>query len=66
MTVDLQQLLEAASGERIGRQSDSANHFLAMIDRVFGKTYTETDPVQAAAIRQIMHREGPINPVSGS
>lgn len=63
--VDLQELLTAASGERIGRQSDASSNFLAMLDRAFGRIYTETDPVQAAAIRQIMHREAPINPTSG-
>jgi len=60
--VNLQELLTAASGERIGRQSDASSNFLAMLDRAFGRVYTETDPVQAAAIRQIMHREAPINP----
>ena len=62
--VNLQELLAAASGERIGRQSDTSAHFLALIDRGFGKTFLETDPVQAAAIRQITMREAPINPTS--
>lgn len=54
--VNLQELLAAASGERIGRQSDTSAHFLALIDRGFGKTFLETDPVQAAAISQIIAR----------
>ena len=62
--VNLQELLTAASGERIGRQSDASSNFLAMLDRAFGKLYTEVDPVQAAAVRQIMMRESPINPPS--
>lgn len=62
--MNVQELLEAASGERIGRQSDASTNFLAMLDRAFGKVYSETDPVQAAAIRQIMSREAPINPVA--
>jgi hypothetical protein len=51
-----------ASHQRIStEQGDASKNFLAMLDRAFGKNYTETDPVQAAAIRQIMHREAPIN-----
>lgn len=64
MAVDLQQLLEAASGERIGRQGDSSTAFLQELDRKFLQVYTETDPVQSAAIRQIQHREAPIGPVT--
>jgi len=58
--VELQALLEAASGERIGRQSDASTNFMALLDRVMLKLHAETDPVQAAAIRQITHAEAPI------
>jgi hypothetical protein len=61
-TVELQALLEAASGERIGRQSDASTNFMAILDRVMLKLHAETDPVQAAAIRQIMHTNAPIGP----
>tara|TARA_R110002051_G_scaffold247063_1_gene306648 strand:+ start:343 stop:543 length:201 start_codon:yes stop_codon:yes gene_type:complete len=59
-TVELQALLEAASGERIGRQSDASTNFMAILDRVMLKLHAETDPVQAAAIRQITHSNAPI------
>lgn len=59
--VNLQQLLEAASGERIGRQSDSSSHFMSLADRVFLKTLSEIDPSESAATRQVMHREAPID-----
>lgn len=58
--VNLQQLLEAASGERIGRQSDSSSHFMTLADRVFLKTLAEVDPTESAATRQVMMREAPI------
>lgn len=50
---DLKDLLGAASGERIGRQSDSSTNFLATLDRKFLQVYTEVDPVQGAAIKEI-------------
>lgn len=59
-SVNIQVLLEAAAGERIGRQADSSTAFLQELDRKFLQVYTETDPVQSAAIRQIQHREAPI------
>jgi hypothetical protein len=59
--INLQNLLSAATGERIGRQSDASTNFLAMLDRAFGRVYTETDPVQAASIRQILAREAPFS-----
>ena len=59
--VNLQELLTAASGERLARQSDASTNFMAILDRVMLKLHAETDPVQAAAIRQIMHHEAPIN-----
>ena len=59
--VNLQELLPAASGERLARQSAASTNFRAFLDRVMLQLHAETDPVQAAAIRQIMHREAPIN-----
>lgn len=59
--VNIQALLESAVGERISRQSDSSTAFLQELDRKFLQVYTETDPVQSAAIRQIQHREAPID-----
>ena len=60
MPVNLQELLEGAAGERIGRQGDASTAFLQLADRKFLQVFTEVDPVQSAAIRQISHREAPI------
>jgi hypothetical protein len=60
-TVDLQSLLEASTGERIGRQSDASQVTLVLIDRVFTKTLVEPDVMEAAAARQLLMREAPIN-----
>jgi phage baseplate assembly protein W len=59
-TVDLQALLETASGERIGRQSDGSAVTHLLIDRVFTKTLSEPDVMEAAAARQLLMREAPI------
>ena len=63
MAVDLQELLAAASGERIGRSSDTSLHFLGLMDRVFLKTVSEPDIMETAAAREVMRRESPIEPV---
>jgi hypothetical protein len=59
-SVDLQALLEAAAGERIGRSSDSNGVTLTLIDRVFTKALVEPDIMESAAARQLMMRESPI------
>ena len=66
MAVDLQALLEGAVGERIGRQSDASTNFLAMLDRAFGRVYTETDPIQAASIGQIISKTPTAQPKDAS
>jgi len=58
--VDLQSLLESAAGERIGRESSSSTHFLALTDRVFLKTLAEPDVMETSASRQVMFRESPL------
>jgi len=50
---DIKDLLGAASGERIGRQSDASTNFLAALDRKFLQVYTEVDPLQGAAVKEI-------------
>lgn len=50
---DIKDLLGAAAGERIGRQSDASTNFLAALDRKFLQVYTEVDPVQGSAIKEI-------------
>ena len=59
--VDLQSLLEAAGGERIGRASDASQTTLVLIDRVFTKTLSEPDVMESAAARQLLMREAPIS-----
>ncbi len=49
----------SAAAERLGRQSDAAAAFLTLVDRLFLKVYTETDPVQAAAIKDIQRGASP-------
>ena len=49
--VDLQSLLEAAAGERIGRSSDSNVVTLTWIDRAYTKVLVEPDVMEAAAAR---------------
>ena len=60
-TVDLQSLLEAAAGARIGRASDASQVTLVMLDRVFTKTLSEPDVMESAAARQLLMREAPIS-----
>ena len=64
--VNLQSILEADVAMGIRRQADSSLFSLALIDRVFGKVYAETDPTEAFATRQLAYRESPINPVAPS
>jgi len=63
-TVDLQSLLEAAAGERIGRASDASQTTLVLIDRAYTKAMVEPDIMESAAARQLMMREAPIGPAS--
>ena len=49
--VNLQALLETASGERIGRQSDASATTHLLIDRGFTKVLSEPDVMAAAAAR---------------
>ena len=56
MAIDLQELLSASSGERISRQSDANQSFLALLDRVYLLRRSETDPIQAAAVSQLIAR----------
>ena len=56
MAIDLQELLAASSGERISRQSDANQSFLALMDRVYLLRSSETDPIQAASVSQLIAR----------
>ena len=57
--VDLQSLLEAAAGERIGRASDASQTTLVLIDRVVPKHRADPDVMESAAARQLLRREAP-------
>ena len=59
----LKALLMATTQSNSDRRSQSSDAFMSVLDRAYLKNYTETDPVQAAAVRQMMHREGPIGAV---
>ena len=56
MAIDLQELLSASSGERISRKSDANQSFLALLDRVYLLRSSETDPIQAASVSQLIAR----------
>ena len=56
MAIDLQESLSASSGERISRQSDANQSFLALLDRVYLLRSSETDPIQAASVSQLIAR----------
>lgn len=61
-TIDcfLGDLLKVSAQQHQARQSDSSTAFLQVLDRKMLQVYTEPDPVESAAIRQIQHREAPI------
>jgi len=60
--VDLQALLEGATAESLRRQADTNTNFLAMMDRVFLRDAVEPTVIEAAASRQLLNRESPIEP----
>jgi len=58
--VDLQALLEAASGERLAQQSASNNALLQVMDRAFLKNFAEVDTAEAFASRVLIQsKDGP-------
>jgi len=59
----LKALLMSTTQSNADRRSQSSDAFMSVLDRAYLKNYTETDPVQAASIRQLMSREGPIGAV---
>ena len=59
MSVDLQSILEADQAAGMRRQADASTNFLAAMDRKFLQVYTETDPVQSAAIKEIQRGRAP-------
>jgi len=59
MAIDLQAILEADQAAGMRRQADASSNFLAAMDRKFLQVYTETDPVQSAAIKEIQRGRAP-------
>jgi hypothetical protein len=58
--VDLQSLLEASAGERLAQASAANNSFLQMLDRSFGKVYSEVDAAESFASRVLIQsKDGP-------
>ena len=58
--VNLQALLEASAGERLAQASAANNSFLQMLDRSFGKVYSEVDAGEAFASRVLIQsKDGP-------
>ena len=62
----LNNVLKAGLTQNTDRRAQASDNFMALLDRAFGKNYVEVDPIQAAATRQIMHREAPIGAVPPS
>ena len=59
-SVDLQALLEAASGERLAQQSAANNSLLQLMDRAFLKNMAEVDTGEAFASRVLIQsKAGP-------
>ncbi len=56
----IEKLLITGATQNSDRRAQASDNLLAMMDRAYLKNLTEADPIQAAAIRQVMHREGPI------
>jgi len=62
-SVDLQALLEAQTAERLAQASSSNNSFLQMLDRSFGKVYSEVDAAEAFGSRILVQSaDGPNKP----
>jgi hypothetical protein len=59
MPIDLNELLMATQARGIERQSDSSTAYLQDLDRVFLVKFSEVDPVQAAAIKEIARGPAP-------
>ena len=59
-SVDLQALLEAASGERLAQQSAANNSLLQLMDRAFLKNMAEVETGEAFASRVLIQsKDGP-------
>ena len=56
-------VINKAMAASVQRQQDTHTSTLKLIDMVFAEKMSAPDPVEAAAIRQLMHREAPIEKV---
>jgi hypothetical protein len=59
MAVELQEILTAEQAAGMRRQADASTNFMAAMDRKFLQVYTETDPVQSAAIKELARGRAP-------
>jgi len=55
-------VINKAMAASVQRQQDTHTSTLKLIDMVFAEKMSAPDPVEAAAIRQLIHREAPIEP----
>ncbi len=56
---DMNALMAVHAEERMGMVTAFNNTFLQQLDRVMLKNYSETDPIQAAAIKEIQRGPAP-------
>lgn len=56
----LEKIMKTNAAQHQARQSDASTSFLQLVDRVFGKLYSEPDTMETSAARQILMREAPI------
>lgn len=57
----LEGLLKSSTQANQDRRAQASDTTLNLIDRTFLRLYSQVDPVEASAIRQIQHREAPID-----
>ena len=62
---DLRNILAAESARAQQANTNLFQATLGLMELHYVKLLGEADPIQAAAIRQITHREAPINPTPG-
>lgn len=61
MALDMQEIVNTMSAERMAQGSAANTNFLNLMDRAFLKDLIEPGIDEAAAARQLMSRETPIN-----
>jgi hypothetical protein len=59
--LNMQRELDVANARGINRASNHNDNFMAFMDRQYVILGTQSDPIEAVAIRQLMHREAPLD-----